>query len=387
MESQGRKYRILLLGDYSNMHSQLGKTLSAMGHDVTVMSDGCGFMDTSRTVDIRRRPGRLGGALLYARLRWPLHSRLSGYDIVAIQHPNFVQLRTGRLRILFDRLRADNGRVFLTAAGTDPVYIRECQRADSPLLYNEFRVGNRPTAFALSQSADLDSWLSPGMIDYTEHVYSHVDGVVTALYEYDVAVRRLLGDSKVHYGGIPIDTGAVTPVPMDFGSGKTRIFLGRHAHRVVEKGTDILEQAARRVCERHPDSAELVIVENRPYAEYVQLMRSSHIVLDQLYSYTPATNALLAMAAGMVAVSGGEEDYYRFIGECGETPGAGSPVLRPIVNARPDDLEALVAELSQLVCDHDRLRASGAQGPEFVKRHNDAYVVAQRFLQAWTKTS
>ena len=60
-----------------------------------------------------------------------------------------------------------------------------------------------------------------------------------------------------------------------------------------------MEHAARAVVDRYPGKAELVIVENRPYDEYLGLLRSAHVVLDQLYSYTPATNALQAMAYGV----------------------------------------------------------------------------------------
>ena len=65
-----------------------------------------------------------------------------------------------------------------------------------------------------------------------------------------------------------------------------------------------MEAAARAVVGRYPSRAELIIVENRPYEEYLGLMRSAHVVLDQLYSYTPATNALQAMAYGLNTVSG-----------------------------------------------------------------------------------
>ena len=61
------------------------------------------------------------------------------------------------------------------------------------------------------------------------------------------------------------------------------------------------------------------------------MMRSSHVILDQLYSYTPATNAMLAMAQGIVAVTGAEPEFYDFIDEHDN---------RPIINAVPDD-EAL----------------------------------------------
>ena len=46
-----------------------------------------------------------------------------------------------------------------------------------------------------------------------------------------------------------------------------------------------------------------------PYTEYLERLGKCDVLLDQLYSYTPATSALLAMAQGKVAVSGGEEEF------------------------------------------------------------------------------
>lgn len=367
-------YRILLIGDYSNMHSQLAASLTAMGHEVTLMSDGCGFMDTARNIDVTRRPGRIGGLALTLRCLGPLHRHMRGYDIVALQNPHFLSLRPQRLRYFFDRLRGENRAVFLTAAGTDTIYLREALDPQSPLRYNEFRIADRPTPFAAGPGVGfMREWLSEGVAAFDDYVYDHIDGAVSALYEYHVAVSRRLGADRVAYGGIPVDTASLKPVAMETPQ-VVRLFLGRHRGRQAEKGTDLLEQAARTVCARHPGCCELRIVENRPYGEYVGLMRGSHLVLDQIYSYTPATNAMIAMAQGIPAVSGGEPDYYKFIGE----------ENGPVINA-PVSLDELTETIDGAVTQAHLLPARGAASREFVCRHNDAAAVARRFLSAWER--
>lgn len=375
MDSPAPKLRILLLGDYSNMHSQLARTLRAMGHSVTLFSDGSGFQDTERDFDVSRRPGKLGGALLAARLMWPWHKHLRGYDVVALQSPHFVELRPRRLRWFFDRLRGENAKVFLTSAGFDPVYIAEALDPHSSLRYNELRMGSLPSPLAVANPGLVKAWMTPEMVSYNHYVYQHVDGVVTALYEYQVAAEHFLGPEKVHYGGIPIDTDALEVYTQPAHPECVRMFLGRHAHRILEKGTDVLARAATAVCERHPGKVALDIVENRPYREYVDMMRGSNIVLDQIYSYTPATNALIAMAHGLTAVSGGEDAYYDFIGECDN---------RPIVNA-PWREDKLVEVLDDLVSNPDDLARRGQSSRDFVVKHNNATTVAKRFLEAWSK--
>lgn len=373
--TETKPLRILLVGDYSNMHSQLARTLRDMGHHVTLMSDGCGFMDTQRSIDITRRKGIVGGAWLAARCYGPLHKFMRGNDIVALQDTHFMPLRTKRLRYFFERLRGENGAVFLTAASTDSYYVKECLNHDSSLHYNEFRVGNNLTEFSLSNKEWLDGWQCDELTAYNDYIYQHVDGVVTALYEYQLATLRNLPPEKVEYGGIPIDTESLKPYAIPGNPDCVNIFLGRHKRRMLEKGTDILEQAARVVCDRHPGKVHLEIVEDRPYAEYINLMAKSHIVLDQIYSYSPATNAMIAMSRGLAAASGGEPEFYDFIGEREN---------RPIINVTPD-LDRTIEILDGVASAPEKLKARGEASRRFVVRHNEATVVAERFLNFWRR--
>jgi hypothetical protein len=369
-----KQYRILLLGDYSNMHSQLGKTLRAMGHDVTVMSSGSGFQNTDRDIDISRRPGKLGGLIFTLRCLTDLHKHMRGNDIVALQHEHFLHLKPRRLRYFFDRLRGENGKVFLSFGGTNVTYIDEALNVNSKLRYNEYRIGNQPSRFCEESRAKLAEWLTPEMRDYNEYVMTHIDGAVTALYEYDIAARSVLGDDKVAYGGLPIDVDTLTPVTIPDNIDCVKLFLGRHRGRYAEKGTDLLEIASRRVEQRMPGKCQLSIIENIPYNEYIQRLCSSHVVLDQIYSYTPATNAMISMARGLNVVSGGEPDFYDFIGEHDN---------RPIINA-PTELDELTEVLADVVAHPELIAERGRRSREFIIKHNAAPIVAQRYLNFWT---
>lgn len=366
--------KILLIGDYSNCHSTLAQGLRLRGHEVTLMSGGSGFQDTERDKDLKRSAGRVGGALLYARMRWPLHKDMKGYDVVALQNPHFVELRPHRLRYFFDRLKGENEKVFLTAAGTDVNYILASLDESGPLRYNEFRIGSQRTPFSMSGHGDLNKWLTPEMRDYCDYFYSRIDGAVSVLYEYHLALKRALPDDRIAYGGIPIDTDALAPV--EYGSLRqgVNLFLGRHKTRCVEKGTDLLEQAARTALERcGAGSGRLVLVEDVPLREYVRLQEQAHVVMDQIYSYTPATNALLAMARGIPSLSGGEPEFYEFIGE---------KELHPVINA-PVTLPELTDCIEELLRHPEVLELAAAQSRAFVLKHNDYRTVTDRFLRAW----
>ena len=60
--------KILLLGEYSNVHATLSEGLRRLGHESTVVSNGDFWKDYPRDIDISRKEGRAGGIALMARL-------------------------------------------------------------------------------------------------------------------------------------------------------------------------------------------------------------------------------------------------------------------------------------------------------------------------------
>lgn len=363
-----------MFGDASNYNVALAHGLRCEGHQVTIASDGSGWLATHRDIDLSRPlPGRLGGLALWLRLNTTLRHRLSGYDIVQIASPDVVKLRPERAIKVFRMLKASNRAIYLTSLGTDTFFVERCLDPNG-LRYNEWRIGSNPGPLQLAQPEKMAAWLHPLLRRNATEVYQSVDGIATALYEYHDSCSRIVSPNRLKYTGIPICTDKLTMAPgRDSVPKIVEIFLGRHSRRCIEKGTDRLLTAAKRVAERHPSRCRLTVVEDIPYSQYEERMRSAHIMLDQLYSYTPATNALLAMAQGIVAVSGAEPEFYDFIGEHEN---------RPIVNAIPDD-DKLVETLENLVLHPEQLPELWHRSREFVVKHNDARVVARRFLTLW----
>lgn len=367
---------ILLMGDASNYHATLAIGLKRLGHRVTVASAGSGWMNTRRDIDISRRlHGPAGGALLYTRLSTVLSPRLRGYDVVQIAGPLFLNLRPHRNLAIFNRLKRQNGAVMLTALAADTQYVEMSIADDCPLRYTEWRIAGHDGPYRKARPDVEAVWTSPELSDMCRRIYDNVDGAISALYEYQLVCLRNMPPEKVSYGGIPIDTESITYSPPEFSDDEpVNIFLGRHADRLAEKGTDVLEQIARHVVHDNPGKARLTIIENLPYEQYLTKLRAAHIALDQLYSYTPATNALLPMAMGIPAVSGAEPEYYDFINETH---------LRPIINADPLDTKTTADTISGLVRNREKLRELGRQSRLFVERHNSCETVASRFVEFW----
>lgn len=372
-----RPLKILFMGDASNLHRCLADALREMGHSVTVASDGTKWMDTKRDINLLRRSGISGTARYLFDIAKAL-PKLRGYDIVQLSSIGFLELRRERLRYVFDYLKHNNGHIFLTALNGDYSYVQMC-REGKMLRYSEFLVGDKPSPFVLSPEAELwkiQNWELPVMKWFFDYVTPRLNGVIACLYEYYKAFEGYVPADRLAYGGIPIDTRQVEPHFIEETPQKVKFFLGRQRNRMVLKGTDLMLDALRRTCDRYPGLCEMQVVENRPYQEYIELLSKAHVNLDQLYSYTPATNALLGMARGVVAVSGAEPEYYDFIGE---------HECKPIINVSPLEEGDIDRKLAWIVEHRELLPALSRQSRKFVVKHNDSHIVARRYLDFWQK--
>ncbi len=366
--------KILFVGDASNLHNCLAQQLRRMGHEAVVASNGSTWMDTRRDINLLRKPGKLGAVRYVIDILRALPS-MRGFDVVQIAGQIFLDLKPGKVRLVLDYLKRNNKRVVMSALGTDRVYYDACFDGHT-YRYSDYRLGDAPSPYIKSReyyAQEQDNWGMPFMKKHSDHVVNTIDGATACLWEYYAAYKPLLGDRVVHTG-IPIDVESLTPRALDEVPEKVRFFIGIQRDRTIIKGTDRMLEALKRVCAARPDECEMVVAESVPYAQYVEMMRSSHVLLDQLYSYTPATNALLAMAQGLVAVSGAEPEFYQLIGETEN---------KPVINVNPLEDGDIEAQLNMIIDNKHRLPEWSKQSRAFVEKHNAAAIVAQRHIDFW----
>ncbi|MBQ7686109.1 MAG: glycosyltransferase family 1 protein, partial [Bacteroidaceae bacterium] len=133
--------KILLVGEYSNVHATLAEGLRSLGHQVTVISNGDFWKNYPRDIDVSRPEGRLGGLRLLFRL-YRLLPKMKGYDVVQLINPMFFELKAERLFYFYDYLRKHNKKVFLGAFGMDWYWVYYCS-VKKPLRYSDFNFGDR----------------------------------------------------------------------------------------------------------------------------------------------------------------------------------------------------------------------------------------------------
>jgi hypothetical protein len=116
------------------------------------------------------------------------------------------------------------------------------------------------------------------------------------------------------------------------------------------------------------------------------MLASSAVLLDQLYSYTPAMNALLAMSKGIVVVGGGEPENYDILRHESRSVACnlGETELRPIINVQPS-YDSVYRELEQLVLHPERLPQLKQQSVDYILRYHDYIKVARAYETFYTK--
>lgn len=355
--------KILLLGEYSNVHATLADGLRALGHTVTVASNGDFWKDYPADISLKRKPGKLGGISLMLKV-WALMHKFTGYDIVQLINPMFMELKAERLFGIYDYLKKHNRAVVLGAYGMDWYWVKTCSH-DMPLRYSDFNIGKqlRTNADAVREQKD---WMGTAKERLNRKIADECDGIVAGLYEYWVCYKDVFKD-KTTFIPFPIKPQGVKPKAK---GEKLKIFIGINKSRSEYKGTDIMLKAAEAVKANYPKRVELEVAESVPFAVYEKMMNSSDVILDQLYSYTPAMNALLAMSKGIICVGGGEEENYGIINE---------NELRPIVNVTPS-YQSVYDSLKRLATmPDDEIMSLKRQSIEYTRRHHDYIKVAQQY--------
>ena len=360
--------KILLLGEYSNVHATLAEGLRQLGHQVTVVSNGDFWKDYPRDIDVSRPNGLLAGPRLMLRL-YGLLPRLRGYDVVQLINPIFFELRAERLFWFYKYLRRHNRKVVLGAFGMDWYWVHTCI-TEKPLRYSDFNFGDKVRTDEAAQK-EIRDWTGTAKERLNKLIAQDCDAIVTGLYEYDVCYRPHYPD-KTRFIPFPIRLPDNYTTEMCKRS-KVTIFIGISRGRSAYKGTDIMLQAAKDIRNKYAYRMKLIVAEGVPFEEYQQLMEGSDAILDQLYAYTPSMNPLLAMSKGIICIGGGEPENYEILGE---------KQLKPIINVEPN-YESVYHELEELILHPERIPQLKWQSREYVKRHHDYLKVARQYEQLY----
>ncbi len=361
--------KILLLGEYSNVHWTLAEGLRVLGHEVTVVSDGDAWKNYPRDINLKRQSLGKWDTLHYLLQLECLLPKLKNYDVVQLINPIFLDLRVERMWRYYKRLKEQNHAIFLGAFGVDYYWVKaglDCHT----FRYSDFNMGDNLRHSAYTDAL-IEEWMKGGKGQLNQHIAQDCNGIISGLYEYEMCYRPYY-EEKLKFIPFPIKISS-DEAPLFEKREPIRFFIGIQKGRNEYKGTDIMWNALERIHQNYPEQTEIIRAESVPYPTYQQMIEDSDVLLDQLYSYTPAMNGLLAMSKGLVLVGGGEEEHYELLGE---------RELRPIINVLPNEKD-VYEKLEQLVLNPDCIPVLKRQGIEYIQRHHHYVKVADEYVNFW----
>lgn len=368
--------KIILVGEFSGVHSELGKALKSSGESVLTVSDGDSYkkFNSDLLVIDKQRKGWIGWIYQVFYLTgftglinfWRLKRKLSGYrnfDVAQFINPVAIESlgALGNL-FLFIYLKRKSKVVSLCALGDDFFWVKACLSGEykySPLD----RIRSHGFRGIIKHRYSLKYVFSPMFVLLSIVIARKSNIVIPGLVDYKIAYKKLTNVADL----IPLPLGSERfQIPRKT-SYPVKIFHGWQRGKDTRKGNDILDNVAKSVVRLlGEDKVTYEVVSGVPFAEYVKSYSEADIFFDQLYSYDRGINGALGMAAGKVVFSG-FEDAVDNIG----------------VNAIPDD-EYLQDTLIQLISSLSLLDSIKCNAYRYALDNYSSKYVAKRYIEVWS---
>lgn len=368
--------KILIIGEYSGFTKNLKLGFEKLGHHVVVFQEG----DSWKKIDVgthsynysfcrnfrvlgREIPKSWAFRALrtYPQFLKDKSSYINYFDAALIINYEFIRLtyEYGIPRFsMTDIKRAlhPHGKIYLTACGEDYAYIKYTPKF-------------RYTPFTHITS---NPYLRKRLKAVWEQVKDHITGVIPVMYDYAEAYRALQYEESFSLmPTIPLPIYLDDIEVSNIKSDKIVIFHGLNR---ASKGTSFILEALDLIKLKYADKVEVVVDGKLPLQEYIQLLRRTHIVIDQCYGYSYGMNALYSMAMGKVVLSGNEPECMIEFNQ---------PQL-PVINILPNTQD-IVDKLEQLLSDPHSIDRIGKQSRVFVEQYHASTVVAQQYIDVFLK--
>jgi glycosyltransferase involved in cell wall biosynthesis len=376
--------KILLVGEYSRLHSSLKEGLEALGHSAVIVGYGDGFKGFASQYFISPS---IAGSKLFKKcanavyklmgidlertekgLRFlKLLPQLKGFDHIQLINSDALETHPWLAKHILKKLLAQNGnRISLLVCGDETPIIE--YNLSGKLKYSILTPYLKDKSLKKQYAYSL-KYLSKPYRGLFNWISGKALAIITSDLDYELPMRAM--GYSTHFIPNPVTTDAIAFTPLEI-TDKVVIFLGINRHSYIKKGIRYFEEALEIIRKKYPGKAEVIITENIPYAEYINLYNRAHILLDQVLAYDQGYNALEAMAKGKVVFTGAETEFTNYY-NLGEAVN---------VNALPDAV-AIASALSQLIENPHQIIAMGKRARAFIERKHNYKMIAGKYLEVW----
>lgn len=288
-----KRKRVLVYGEFSGYGKSLREGFLELGCDADVFSfNGDGWKSINSNLQLS---GKNKFYKFFDFIR--LIPTFFNYDLILIMNPRFVSMRfLGPFMLLFWRIF--NKKIALLCCGDDSEYIRR------------------------GKDGSLKRWLYDGVSFPKKNYYSsfwdvfvhkcvanaaHV--IIPTMSDYAMAWELSAFRHKVS-DVIPLACDGLVAEIKKTDINSIKIMHG--INRPDVKGTAIIKKALDVVKSEFGEKIEIFYPEKLPFTEYLALMKSIDISIDQTKCSSYGMNAIYSMYAGHVVVTPADDDCLRY---------------------------------------------------------------------------
>ena len=376
--------KILLLGEYSNLHNSLKQALINMGHEVLLVCNADGFKKYETDILIKshledyllfKLIARLFVRIfkinifeieIYLRAK-KIVNKLQGFDVVQLINENSFKTSPLLEIKLLKKIFKNNNKVFLLSCGVDSVSVKYAmsKKLKYSILTPLFENARLKKKYKPILKYERENYLALG-----KFVQEHVNGIISSDLDYHIPYFN----KKKYLGMIP------NPINIQkikyYGINKSKKISILHAinsSNKIKKGNKFFEEALEIIDKKFKSKINIITTYDLTYKEHLENLKKCDILLDMVYAYDQGYNALEAMAMGKIVFTGAEEEWLKLYNIKEDTA---------VINAVPNTIR-IIEKLVWLIENPKMLKSISVNARKFIEKNHDFEKIAIKYIKTW----
>lgn len=345
-----KKKSVLIYGEFSGYGKSLVKGFRELGYNAEIFSfSGDGFKKISNglTLDDGSKVRKLFSII-------KLIPKILKYKNILIMNPAFFNIQLlGPL--IFLLLKVTNKNVILLCCGDDVEFIKQGKSNNIP---------NWPYAdIGLPQKNYYNRFIDI-FTNYLVATFSNK--LIPVMYDYHKAWSLSKFSSKLTKT-IPLACDGEVKEIIKKDYNKEKIVIMHGINREDFKGTKIVREALSEIKKIHGDKIEILMPEKLPLCEYLKLMDTVDISIDQTKSNSYGMNAIYSMLSGHVVLAPANKLFRKDLNldNC------------PIISIN-NKVESIVSALDDLINHNDIIYGLKKETQNYAIRIHDCKIIASK---------
>ena len=376
--------KILLIGEYSNLHNSLKKGLLNLDHEVILLGSGDGFKKYDVDILIKSTIFEnkflkiiakiidkvfkisLNELEIYFKSK-KIIKKLADFDIVQLINERPFNTSANLEIRLLKHIFKNNNKVFLLACGVDHKSISYAN--DKKFKYSILTPYFENNSLK-KEYRHILKYLDSNHSKLSNYIKQNIQGIISSDLDYHIPYVN----SKKYLGMIPnpIDIDTLNEDGKSFNK-KIVILHAINSKTKLKKGNKFFNKSLSIIEVKYSNRVEIIRTTDQAYSEHIKNVKNCDILLDQVYAYDQGYNALEAMAMGKVVLTGAEKEWrehYNIVKDC------------VVINALPN-VSYLVEKLSWLIENPEKIKMISRNAREFILKYHDFNVITKKYLKAW----